>query len=68
MDGPGWFFLLLGLVALGLGRLLGYPALEGLDWTLPAAALGAGFSYQGHLEDNGVPANGSYDFQFRLYG
>ncbi len=25
------------------------------------------FTYQGFLKDNGVPANGSYDFQFRLY-
>ena len=31
----------LGLVALALGWLLGYPALETLDGTLPAAALGA---------------------------
>lgn len=36
----------------------------------PAAAeavIGAGFSYQGYLENNGNPANGLYDFQFSLY-
>jgi hypothetical protein len=32
-----------------------------------ASALGAAFTYQGRLDQNGVPANGSYDFQFRLY-
>jgi hypothetical protein len=26
-----------------------------------------GFTYQGRLNDNGQPANGIYDFQFRLY-
>ena len=25
------------------------------------------FTYQGRLNDNGQPANGTYDFQFRLY-
>jgi hypothetical protein len=25
------------------------------------------FSYQGQLNDNGVPANGAYDLQFTLY-
>ncbi len=28
---------------------------------------GSGFSYQGYLEENGVPANGTYDFRFRLF-
>lgn len=27
----------------------------------------SGFTYQGRLNDNGQPANGVYDFQFRLY-
>ena len=31
------------------------------------AALGAAFTYQGHLSDGGSPANGAYDFQFVLY-
>jgi hypothetical protein len=32
-----------------------------------AAPLGTQFTYQGKLEDNGVPANGLYDFEFRLF-
>src|SRR5262245_41313872 len=31
-----------------------------------AAALPGAFTYQGRLEDGGVPASGLYDFQFRL--
>jgi hypothetical protein len=31
------------------------------------AALGAAFTYQGHLTDGGSPANGAYDLQFILY-
>jgi hypothetical protein len=32
-----------------------------------AAVLGTGFTYQGRLTNAGVPANGTYDFQFKLY-
>ena len=31
------------------------------------AALGNGFTYQGHLMDGGEPANGIYDFEFKLF-
>jgi len=31
------------------------------------APVGSGFTYQGRLEDGGSPADGSYDFQFKLY-
>jgi hypothetical protein len=31
------------------------------------AALGNAFTYQGRLLEDGAPANGSYDFEFRLY-
>lgn len=31
-----------------------------------AAPMGTAFTYQGHLTDGGSPANGPYDFQFRL--
>jgi hypothetical protein len=31
------------------------------------AALGTNFVYQGFLNNNGQPANGSFDFEFRLY-
>ncbi len=34
---------------------------------LAPAAVGTAFMYQGRLLDNGAPANGLYDFQFRLY-
>lgn len=32
-----------------------------------AAPLGTGFTYQGRLNDNGQPANGTYDFVFTVY-
>lgn len=32
------------------------------------SAQGTAFTYQGRLGDDGVPANGSYDVQFALYG
>lgn len=32
-----------------------------------AAAQTSAFTYQGHLTDQGAPANGLYDFQFTLY-
>src|SRR5262245_18646258 len=32
-----------------------------------AAPFGKSFTYQGQLKDNGVPANGTYDFYFNLY-
>jgi hypothetical protein len=33
----------------------------------PPAAMGTAFTYQGSLMDTNSPANGPYDFQFRLY-
>ena len=33
----------------------------------PQADLGTGFTYQGYLTDGGAPAEGIYDFEFRLY-
>ena len=41
-------------------------AILGLLAVAPAFAMGTAFTYQGTLEDAGLPANGSYDFQFRL--
>ena len=32
-----------------------------------AAPMGTGFTYQGHLNDGGAPANGAYDMIFNLY-
>ena len=36
-----------------------------LVWT--ATEMGPEFTYQGRLSENSTPANGSYDFEFRLY-
>jgi len=33
----------------------------------PALAQGTAFSYQGKLSNNGAPANGTYDMQFKLF-
>ncbi|OAI39541.1 hypothetical protein AYO38_01495 [bacterium SCGC AG-212-C10] len=33
----------------------------------PAAAVGTGFTYQGRLEQGGIPADGTYDFRFALF-
>jgi hypothetical protein len=33
----------------------------------PAVAQNTAFTYQGRLNDGGLPANGSFDFQFRLF-
>lgn len=41
-----------------------------LDSAIPApalAAVGTGFTYQGYIEKNGLPANGTFDFEFFLY-
>jgi hypothetical protein len=35
--------------------------------TAPLAPFGDDITYQGSLNDGGVPANGSYDFTFRMY-
>ena len=32
-----------------------------------AAPLGTGFTYQGELQDGGIPADGNYDFEFELF-
>ena len=41
---------------------------EAKEQTQAIDAIGTGFTYQGYLEDESNPANGTYDFQFRLYG
>ncbi len=33
----------------------------------PQSPMGTAFTYQGRLTDGGSPANGAYDFQFKLY-
>jgi hypothetical protein len=58
-------FLLVAVVMASLFVVSSSLAQEGpLD---PQAALGTAFTYQGRLTDGGAPANGAYDFEFRLY-
>ncbi len=49
----------------------GSAVAQGPDDPAPLAALGGSatysFTYQGYLEDGGAPANGSYDFLFRVF-
>src|SRR5690349_11385560 len=61
--------MVLGLISLtlllsGAGVAAREPAHAG---TGPQAAIGSAFTYQGHLNDGGAPANGTYDFTFQLY-
>ncbi|MCP4712558.1 MAG: hypothetical protein GY869_28365, partial [Planctomycetes bacterium] len=35
--------------------------------TIQAQAMGTAFTYQGRLNDNGLPANGQYDLEFKLF-
>lgn len=50
-----------------LERLVVLVAVLGGVSSARAAPLGTGFTYQGQLKENGVPANGLYDLRFRLY-
>ncbi len=43
------------------------PVLVLLAGLHPAAAQGTKFTYQGHFNDSGAPANGSYDLEFSLF-
>jgi hypothetical protein len=49
--------------------LLNWLAVSAIILTCPAVAdpVGAGFTYQGRLEQGGQPATGVFDFQFDLY-
>jgi hypothetical protein len=64
--------ILISVLAVGLILVLvaGLTMAQGpepqRDVTLQAA-LGTAFTYQGRLTDGGSPANGTYDFQFKLY-
>jgi hypothetical protein len=40
--------------------------LPGVPWA-GASPMGTAFTYQGRLNDGGAPANGFYDFNFKLY-
>jgi hypothetical protein len=67
--------ILASVLALGLGLLLTLvaglalaqgPGPEG-NVEIQAVPIGTAFTYQGHLTDGGSPANGTYDFQFKLH-
>src|SRR6266571_2486488 len=47
--------------------LVALALLSTFNFQLSAFAQGTAFTYQGRLDANGVPANGSYDLQFVLY-
>ncbi|HOP98810.1 MAG TPA: hypothetical protein PLH97_05430 [Verrucomicrobiota bacterium] len=46
--------------------LLFLASLLTVSWISQAQAQGSAFTYQGHLTDNGEPAQGLFDFEFRL--
>jgi len=57
---------LIGILALLVGS--GQAQAPGTQQvTMPQAAVGNAFTYQGSLSDGGKPANGEYDFRFILY-
>lgn len=49
-------------------RAFVFAAATVLSFASVAAPVGTGITYQGLLADNGVPANGAYDFEFALFG
>ncbi len=67
--------LVLLLAALIIGPTAGVQAQDGsptpdaqaAEPQSAQAALGTAFTYQGRLNDAGNPANGAYDFQFKLF-
>jgi hypothetical protein len=64
-----WIPLLVALLALPLALCVsGSAGAEGgEDGVGTQALMGTAFTYQGHLVDDGAPAEGSYDFRFVLY-
>ncbi|HKI69047.1 MAG TPA: hypothetical protein VKA67_05620, partial [Verrucomicrobiae bacterium] len=48
--------------------LLTFLLFGAVSFSTSIFAQGMAFTYQGRLEDNSVPANGTYDFRFRLDG
>jgi len=63
----GLALALLGLVAVGLSSVVSAQGPAPAGVASVQAAVGTSFTYQGRLTDGGSPANGTYDFQFKLY-
>ena len=62
--------LIFGLVSVALLAMINFvyaqeSGPQAID--VPQAVMGIAFTYQGQLKDNGSPANGTFDFLFRLY-
>lgn len=59
------------ILAAGLWLIMGLGAVTAQEPTgddiSAQAVVGTTFTYQGRLTDSGNPANGTYDFEFRLY-
>ncbi len=72
MQAQRWKYLLvsLGLVLALVGLVVGLPLAARAQGPAPqgaTAALGTAFTYQGRLTEGNNLANGTYDFQFKLY-
>ena len=59
--------LLLGILIFVPSGMAGAQGPEPHDNAGIQAALGTAFTYQGRLDDDGSAANGTYDFEFKLY-
>ncbi|MBP6802486.1 MAG: hypothetical protein KBE23_21360 [Chloroflexi bacterium] len=60
-------FPILGLTWLFGGGRISAQSDDTRQPTVVEAATGTGFTYQGQLNDGGMPANGTYSFQFGLF-
>ncbi len=61
------FLFLIGLILVLLISPGSAATLAADEPTSPEVIVGTAFTYQGHLQDGGNPANGAYDLQFSLY-
>jgi hypothetical protein len=60
----------IGVALMLVGLVIGLPMAARAQGPAPqsvSATVGTTFTYQGHLTDGGSPANGNYDFQFKLW-
>lgn len=64
----GRFVLVIGLLLIvGASTVAASPAARLVLAPEAPSAIGTAFTYQGRLMDGGAPANGQYDFEFKLY-